>query len=63
MTVNTFCNFRAPPEAIKMLPLVQTLETSRVIQNIICIMDQYRQFLDLQSALFQLNGKEINYVG
>ncbi|WP_131795713.1 hypothetical protein [Fluoribacter gormanii] len=62
MTVNTFCIFRAHPEAIKMLPLVQTLETSRVIQNKICITGQYRQFLELLLALFRMKS-DLDFFG
>ncbi|QMT58811.1 non-hydrolyzing UDP-N-acetylglucosamine 2-epimerase [Legionella sp. PC997] len=54
MTVNTLCVFGTRPEAIKMAPLVQKLEASKVIQNKICITGQHRQLLDPLLALFRL---------
>ena len=54
MTVNTLCVFGTRPEAIKMAPLVQKLEASKVIQNKICITGQHRQLLDPLLALFRM---------
>ena len=46
--------FGTRPEAIKMAPLVKTLEEYEDIQSIVCVTGQHRQMLDQVLEIFDI---------
>ena len=54
MPLKTLCVFGTRPEAIKMAPLIQKLESSPLIENKICITGQHQQMLYSVLKFFQI---------
>ncbi|SFH69092.1 UDP-N-Acetylglucosamine 2-epimerase [Tindallia magadiensis] len=50
--------FGTRPEAIKMAPLVKTLEAENKVQSLVCVTAQHREMLDAVLELFQIEPDE-----
>ena len=46
--------FGTRPEAIKMAPLVKTLENSEQIESLVCVTAQHREMLDQVLEIFEI---------
>lgn len=54
MTIRVLTVFGTRPEAVKMAPVIQALNRSRVIESHVCVTAQHRQMLDQVLDLFEI---------
>lgn len=54
MTYKVLSVFGTRPEAIKMAPVVMALETSNVVESLVCVTAQHRSMLDQVLELFEI---------